>query len=150
MNAVLSRLSDNPVIGKIVEWPPSQQKIKLIRGSLPVFRKPFIEIEFEDGRIKSFSFPKAGFAKFWAEAGVVLETVTDIAVVSEFDFRPLENKSKLVKQILEDKEECIEDSSEMYNAGMYKSFLDQYGENCRDLPDEVLGKIALARKRVSA
>lgn len=150
MNAVLDRFSDNPVIGKIVEWPPSKQKIKLIRGSLPVFRKPFIEIEFEDGRIKSFNFPKAGFAKFWVEAEVVLETVTNIEIVSEFNSRPPEDKPELVQQVLEDKQECIGDSNEMYKAGMYKSFLDQYGENCRDLPDEVLEKIALARRRVTA
>jgi len=150
MNAVLDRFSDNPVVGKIVDWPPSKQKIKLIRGSLPVFRKPFIEIEFENGRIKSFSFPKAGFAQFWAEAEVVLETVTDIEVVSEFDSRPVEDKSELVQQILEDKRECIGESSEMYQAGMYRPFLDQYGKNCKDLPDEVLEKIAFARKHLTA
>ena len=150
MNAVLGRFSDNPVIGKIVEWPPHKQKIKVLRGSLPVFRKPFIEIEFENGKVSSFGFPKSGFAKFWSESVVILETITDIEIVSEFDFRPAENRSELLKQILEDREECIADSRQMYSAGMYKQFLDQYGENCKDLPDDVLEKITLARNHVTA
>ncbi|MGI9318375.1 MAG: hypothetical protein ACR2QW_13685 [bacterium] len=141
MNAVLSRFADNPIIGKIVTWPPGRHKIKMMRGSLPILRKPFIEVEYENGQIQSFSFSKHGFAEFWAEAVVILETVTDIEIVSEINFPPLDTRSDLVEQLLADKQECISDSVEMFDADMFALFLDQFGKNCKDLPDDLKQKI---------
>lgn len=150
MNCVLSRYSDNPIIARLVSWPPSKQKVITLRGSRPVFRNPFIEIEYEGGQTKAYSFPKSGFLKFWAEAVVIIETVTDIEVNSEFSFRPFENGPALISEVLAEKQECIDDSVKMFDAGIYGSFLDQFGENCKDMPQDILGNILFARKKMDS
>ena len=150
MNCVLGRFTDNPIIARMVTWPPSKQRVITLRGSHPVFRKPFIEIEYEGGKTKAYSFPKSAFSNFWAEAVVIIETVTDIEVLSEFDYKPIENKSALVSQVLAEKQECIDDSNKMFDAGVYGSFLDQFGQNCKDIPQGTLENIALARKETDS
>ena len=150
MNCVLGRFTDNPIIARIVAWPPSKQKVVTLRGSLPIFRNPFIEIVYEGGQTKAFSFQKSGFSKFWAEAAVIIETVTDIELISEFNFRPISDKSGLISEVLTEKKECIDDSRKMFDAGIYGSFLDQFGENYKDIPQDMLEKVAFARKQMDS
>lgn len=150
MNCVLGRFTDNPIIARLVAWPPSRQKVVSLRGSQPVFRKPFIEIEYEGGQTKAFSFPKSGFSKFWAEAVVIIEATTDIEVISDFDFSPMVGKSALISEVQAEKQECIDDSRKMYDAGIYGSFLDQFGENCKDIPQDIMEKVAFARKQTGS
>jgi len=148
MNLVLDRYTDNPVIGAIVAWPPKKERIKTLRGCCPLLRKPFIEIEYENGRTESCSFPKGAFAQFWAEAVVIIETTTDIEIISEFECPPPAHKSELVSELQIALEECIAESAEIYAGGMYKLFLDQYGRNYKGLPDEVQEQIERAQKEV--
>ena len=94
-----------------------------------------------------FSFPRSGFSNFWAEAVVILGLVTDIEIVSDFKFRPVDNQSELINEVLAEKQECIDDSRKMFEASIYGSFLDQFGENCKDLPHDILDKVAFAREQ---
>jgi hypothetical protein len=148
MNLVLDRYTDNPVIGAIVAWPPKKERIKTLRGCCPILRKPFIEIEYENGRTESCKFPKGAFGQFWAEAVVIIETITDIEIISEFECPPPADKSELVSELQIAVQECIAESAEIFAGGMYKLFLDQYGKNYKGLPDEVQEKIERAQQEL--
>lgn len=145
MNLALSEYADNPIIDRLVQWPPRKQKIIQLRGSAPVLRNPFIEIDFENNRTERYSFSKSQFSQYWAEAKVILNTLTDINIVSEVRYQPDVSEHELVADILQTKSEAIDESMEIFNAGMYRVFLEQFGENCKELPPEVEQCIATAR-----
>lgn len=150
MNLALDHYADNPVIDEIVCWPPKLQKMKSIRACLPIFRKPFIEIEMEDGEIITRNFLKHSFDRHWAEAMVILDTICDIELRSDFQFEPFRDRESLRKKVLATRQECIVESNLMFDAGMFKQFLYQYGEDCKDLPDEVKQKIVLAKQSLDS
>ena len=150
MNLALDHYADNPVIDEIVCWPPKAQKMKSIRACLPIFRKPFIEIEMEDGEIMVRHFLKPSFDRHWAEAMVILETICDIELQSDFQFEPYRDRETLAKKVLATRQECITESNLMYDANMFEQFLYQYGEDCRGLPDEVEQRIVLAKESLKS
>lgn len=146
MNLVLERLADNAIIDELVEWPPRVQKIRRIRACLPIFRKPFIEIETADTQISIRHFGKEDFARDWAEACVILQTLSDIELVSDFDFQAWRDADELAGRVLALREQCINESYGLFEQGMFEQFVFQYGEDCRDLPAEVLSRLAEARQ----
>jgi len=150
MNLVLDRYADNPIIEALVCWPPGQQKVKSIRGCFPMIRHPFIEVETVDGELTHRHFQKDTFIYFWSEAEVIISAITDIELISEFNYQPMQNPQTLAKEVLEFRKECIEDSHQMFVAGMFQLFLDQYGANCTDLPASVRKNIAEAKNRINA
>ncbi len=149
MNLVLERLADNSIIDELVEWPPRSQKISRIRACLPIFRSPFIEIETADAQISIRHFAKEDFVRDWAEACVILQTLSDIQLVSEFEFNPRQDIDALSSRVLRLREECMEESFRLFEQGMFEQFIFQYGEDCRDLPEDVLSRLAEARRTLN-
>ena len=151
MNLALDHFADdNPIIDELVIWPPRAQRIRSVRASNVLFRQPFIEVEMDDGEIFQRHFPRPEFSSYWAEACVILETLTDIQLVSEFRFEPVGNREQLVSRVLATRQACIEESNQMFAEGMYAQFLMQYGPDCKNLPPDALCKIAEAERQLGA
>lgn len=148
MNLTLERFADNPIIDELVCWPPKPCRMKSIRAANVLFRRPFIEVEMEDGEIFQRQFERNAFAESWAEACVILETMTDIELISDFDVAPVADRDRLVADVLVNRDECIEECNQMYDEGMYSQFLMQFGEDCANLPAATLQRIADARQRL--
>ena len=148
MNLALERYADNPIIDELVCWPPRSRRMNSVRAGNVLFRKPFIEVEMEGGEIFQRQFARDSFASFWAEASVILETMTRIKLISEFSFDPVVDRDKLVADILASRDECIEECNSMFDEGMYEQFLMQYGEDCANLPADALQRIAHARQQL--
>ena len=147
MNLALSYYAENPVIDRLVQWPPHAGKILRIRAATPVLRKPFIEIEYSNGKTEQHIFAKEQFARFWAEATVIINTLTDIEIISEVRYQPDVSAQELIADVMNSRREAIEESHEMFDAGMFRVFLQQYGENYKDLPVEVEQRIEIARRK---
>ncbi len=147
MNLTLDRYAENPIIDELVFWPPKQNSIQSVRACCVMFRKPFIEVEMEGGEIFQRHFARESFASYWAEACVILETITSIKLISDFSFEPISDPEKLVREVLANRDECIEESNLMFDEGMYEQFLMQYGEDCANLPRDAVQRIMQARKK---
>ena len=148
MNAALDRYADNPIIDELVFWPPKSGRILSVRACNVMFRKPFIEVKLEDGTLFQRHFPRQGFAGFWAEARVILATLSTIETVSDFDCAAPADPGALAREALAVRQECIAESDKMFAEGMYAQFLMQYGEDCRELPGDTLRKLERARRAV--
>lgn len=149
MNLLLDEYADNPVIDELVFWPPKKQRIISVRACSVMFRKPFIEVELEDGELFHRHFLRPTFIESWAEACVILETVTRIKLISEFSFNAVDDRERLVAEVLACRDKCIAESNLMFDEGMYAQFLQQYGEDCYNLPADAERRIAIARQQLS-
>jgi hypothetical protein len=147
MNLALERYADNPIIDELVCWPPRPTRMISIRAGNVLFRKPFIEVEMEGGEIFQRQFPRDSFSSYWAEACVILDTMTAIKLIAEFNFEPVVDRAKLVADILANRDECIEECEQMFNEGMYPQFLMQYGEDCENLPEDTMQRITHAKRQ---
>lgn len=145
MNLALDQFADNPIIDELVFWPPKSRRILSVRACSSMFRKPFIEVELQGGETFHRHFARDSFAEYWAEACVILGTLTRIELISDFSFRPVADREGLRARALATRDECIDESEPMYEQGMYAQFLMQFGEDCRDLPLSVREKITRAR-----
>ena len=148
MNLVLDRYADNPIIDELVFWPPKARRIISVRAANPIFRKPFIEVELEGGEVFQRHFARDSFAEFWAEACIILDSLTRIELISDFSFKPVAEPEKLQLQVLATRDECIRESNKMFEQGMYAQFLLQYGEDCRNLPAATQQNLAHAREQL--
>ena len=149
MKLTLEKFSDNPIIDELLCWWDSAKKIKGLRASAPLWRRPFIEISYEDGSINHMHFPKEMFIHYWSRAVIILDKLTDINLESEFKHHPVEERESLEKVISSTLDGCIRECEGMYDSGLYQVYLDQFGLNCRDLPDEVKAKLQTARQELS-
>ncbi len=150
MNLTLDRYADNPIIDELVYWPPKRHRIESVRACSVLFRKPFIEVEMEGGEIFQRHFARESFARFWAEACVILATITGIKLISDFSFEPIKDPEKLAQEVLACRDECIEESNLMFAEGMYSQFLIQYGEDCKDLPQDAVHKMTQAKQQLGS
>ncbi len=150
MNHTLDQFTDNPIIDELVCWPPRAQAVSSIRASAPMFRKPFIEVTLHDGAVFSVSFARENFAHYWTEAKIILETLTAIELVSEFRTAEYQGRNELVAEVLEEKADSLAGAEMMFNNGMYQQYLWQFGNDYKALPEEVLGKLALAKSQLTA
>jgi len=148
MNLALERYADNPIIDELVCWPPKAHRMRSVRAGNVLFRRPFIEVEMEGGEVFQRQFARDSFPDHWAKACVILETMTDIKIISDFSFAPVADRAGLVAEVLANREECIEECDQMFDEGMYEQFLMQYGEDCANLPEDALQKIAQARQQL--
>lgn len=148
MNLTLDRYAENPIIDELVFWPPKPNRIQSVRACCVMFRKPFIEVSIEGGEVFQRHFSRDSFAGYWAEASVILETITSIKLISDFSFEPIDEPDKLVREVLANRDECIDESNLMFDEGMYQQFLLQYGEDCKDLPADAVQKITHAREQL--
>jgi len=150
MNLALDQLADNPIIDELLCWPPRAQRMLSLRACSVMFRKPFIEARMADGDLFQRHFARPGFAAHWAEASVILETLTRIEIVSDFSFTPVAERDALVRRVLACRDECIAEADKMYEQGMYAQYLQQFGPDCRGLPAPTEQRIAEARLRLGA
>ena len=144
MNLALDHFADNPIIDELVRWPPAARRMLSVRACSALFRKPFIEVRMEDGEVFQRHFARDSFAGYWAEACVILQTLTTIETISEFSFAPAADRERLERRVLEVRAECIAECAPMYQQGMYAQFLMQYGEDCKDLPGDTQQRLARA------
>ena len=149
MKLALDELGDNPIIDELSFWAPKEQRIVSLRACCVMFRRPFIELQLADGKLVQRHFERAAFAEHWAEASVILETLTDIEIVSDFRFTPVRDRQALVTRVLACREECIAEADKMFEQGFYGQYLYQFGENCRDLPADTRARIAEARQKLA-
>jgi len=145
VNLALDHYADNPIIDELIFWPPKTQKILSVRACTSMFRKPFIEVEMQQGDVFHRHFPRDSFADFWAEAVLILETLTDIELISEFRLPAIRQREQQVRDILAVRDESIAETNKMYDEGMYHQFLLQYGPNCKNLPPECQRRLAHAQ-----
>lgn len=148
MNHTLDQFTDNPIIDELVCWPPRQQKVLSIRASAPMFRNPFIEITLDNNEVLTRQFGKAGFATDWAEAKVILETLTAVELIAEFKLSEHSEREQLMAQVLAERDESISEAGRMFEHGMYQQYLWQFGEDYKGLPDQVMRNIALAKTKL--
>ncbi len=146
MNLALDRFADNPIIDELVRWPPSPQRILRVRAGAALFRPPFIEIEYADGEIEQRRFARDTFATDWAEACVLLATLTTIELVSDLDVAPPRDAATLRREALAARDACIAEAEQMFAHGLYEQFLMQFGADCRELPAATQARIEAARR----
>ena len=150
MNLALERYAENPVIDELVYLPHKTSRINSVRACASMFRRPFIEVETAAGETLHRHFLRESFARDWAEALVILETLTDIELISDFVFEPVRDREALVEQVLATRDECIAEADLMFEQRMYPQFLNQFGMECKNLPRETRRKIDTARARQAA
>ena len=148
MKLALDQLADNPIIDELVFLPAKSARMISLRACSVMFRKPFIEVVMADGEVFQRHFPRSAFGEHWAEACVILETLTRIKLISDFSFNPVADRDELVSRVIACRDECIAEANQMFEQGMYAQFLLQFGEDCDQLPAEVEQRIAEARKRL--
>ena len=149
MNLALEEFADNPIIDELVQWPPRSRRIISIRGCSTLFRKPFIEILLEDGALIQHHFVREAFAAHWAEAVVIIEAITSIKIVSDFDFRAFSEPDELTERVLARRLQCIEESNLMFDNNMFEQFLNQYGEDCFALPEDAIERVKAAKAKLA-
>ena len=107
-----------------------------------------MEVTYGNGESTQHAFGKQGFTRFWQEAEVLIETLTNIVVTKEFAAEPMAEKATYLQEIQACLEDSIAESFAIFDGGMYQLFLDQYGNNCKALPAEVCAKLEQARSKV--
>jgi hypothetical protein len=149
MKLALEQLADNPIIDELAYLPLQSRRIISLRACSVMFRKPFIEVTLADGEVIQRHFQRPSFAESWAEACVILETLTGIQLISDFRFTPVADRDELVARVLACRDECIAEAGQMYEEGMYAQFLLQFGEDCANLPAGVVQRIEKAKKQLA-
>ncbi len=149
MKLALDRFADNPVIDELICRMESELAIKSLRACAPMWRKPFIEIEYRaTDRQDHMHFPKELFVHYWSEASLILETLTDIELISEFKCSPIQHRTATVRSIISTRNACIRECESMFDSGLFQVYLDQFGANCYDLPEDTMQKIEIARAKL--
>ncbi len=149
MKHTLNKFTDNPVIDELLCWWDSSKKIISLRASAPLWRRPFIEVSYDDGSINHMHFAKEMFIHYWSRAVIILDALTDIKLESEFKHHPVEERDSLEKIIASTHDACIRECESMFESGLYQVYLDQFGSNCKNLPDEVTAKLEKARQALA-
>lgn len=150
MNLALEHYTQNPIIDELYYLPHKTNKIKTVRACVSMFRRPFIEVEMAGGEDFLLHFVRDSFGHYWAEAVVILETLTDIEVNAEFKFEPLRNRETFIAELLATREDCIAEADQMFAEGMYLQYLNQFGLECKNLPAETQQKVAEARRNLAS
>ena len=145
MISALEHFAENPIIDELVYLPHKTHRIKSVRAAASMFRRPFIEVEMDNGEVHHRHFSRDHFARDWAEAEVVLGTLTAIELISEFRYEPFGNPQKLVDEVLQARDNCIAEAEPMFDQGMYLQYLNQFGLDYKNLPAETEQRVAKAR-----
>lgn len=149
MKLALDKFADNPIIDEILSCLDNDVVISSLRACCPIWRKPFIEVEYQAGKTDHRHFLKNSFARYWAEAVVILQTLTNIQLVSDFNSGSVSNKEAMVETILSTRNACIRECDPMFDSELYQVYLDQFGSNYRNLPADTLAKIETAKKALA-
>jgi len=86
--------------------------------------------------------------RFWQEAEVLIQNLTNISLDTEFPVQPMADRDTFLQDVRACLAQSIAESNAIFDGGMYQLFLDQYGNNCKDLPDEVCIRIKQAQSKV--
>ena len=148
MNLALDLLADNPIIDELVEWPPRSRPIRQIRACSVMFRKPFIEVSLDGGEVFQRHFQRPSFAESWAEARVILQTLTDIELITDFRCPEVPDREALLQKARACLDEAITEANLMYEQGMFEQYLMQFGANCAGLPADVEDRLQQARRQL--
>jgi hypothetical protein len=148
LNLALDNFADNPIVDELVYWPPKGSAVTSVVCSALTDEETTLCIKYRDGRELVQRFPTERILPHWPEAVVVVEALTDIKMISDIDHPPVENAENLADAALKHRDQCIEVSLGMFDEGMYELFLEQYGANHKNLPPDVIEKIALARREM--
>jgi len=149
MNSALDEFADNPIIEELNFLRSHFKKIKSLRASNTLWRKAFIEINHDGGKIDHLRFERENFNRDWAEASVILQTLTDIKCTAEFDFNPPADKNALIEKVLQTRDKCIEECQTMFDSGFYQVYLNQFGYNCKNLPSAAKANLDEARLKMN-
>jgi hypothetical protein len=149
MNSALDEFADNPIIEELNFLRAHIKKIKSLRASSTLWRKSFVEINHDGGKLEHLKYERDGFIRDWAEASVILQTLTDIKCIAEFNFKPPTDKDALVEKVLQTRDKCIEECQTMFDSKLYQVYLNQFGPNCKGLPAATLANIEAARQALN-
>ena len=149
MNSTLDEFADNPIIEELNFLRSHFKNIKSLRASSTLWRKAFIEIDHDGGKVDHLKFEREGFIRDWAEASVILQTLTDIKCTAEFDFKPPANKVALIEKVLQTRDKCIEECQTMFDSELYQVYLNQFGHNCKGLPAATQANVETARQALN-
>ena len=149
MNSALDEFADNPIIEELNFLRGHIKKIKSLRASSTLWRGSFVEINHDGGKLQHLKYEREGFIRDWAEASVILQTLTDIECKAEFDFKPPSNKVELIEKALQTRKKCIEECQTMFDSKLYQVYLNQFGDNCKGLPAETQANIKTARQALN-
>ena len=149
MRAVLEYFDDNAVIDELLTCVSGRQRIISIRACMPMLRKPFIEIKLQGAADVIRHFPRPAFIRQWAEAKTILETLTDIDLISEFELTVPPDAQRTAQEALSTRDQCIEECDAMFQAGLYRQYVDQFGANCRDLPQTTQHRLKEAQEAIA-
>ena len=149
MNSTLDEFADNPIIEELSFLRVHIKKIKSLRASSTLWRKSFVEIDHDGGKLDHLKFERDGFIRDWAEATVILQTLTDIKCTAEFDFKPPTDKVALIEKVLRARNKCIEECQTMFDSGLYQVYFNQFGHNCKGLPATTKANVETARQALN-
>jgi len=161
MNSVLEKYAHNFIIDEIVYWPPSQKTITSIEAIVPNIGKCLARLHYHDGTSFDINIERGCFEKTWNEACAILHSVTNIteglrrltprevAILEKerqdyvsYEIEQLEKEAQRIKK------EQIEKAIELFDAGLYDVFLEQFGNNCVDIPAPIQKRIEIARGKI--
>ena len=148
MNHTLDQFTDNPIIDKLVSWPPRSQSISSLRASTPIFRQPFIEITLDNNETITRSFSNGGFTEYWTEAKIILETLTPIDLISDVKVSETIDADELIAWVLKEREDSVIEAGFMFDNGVYQQYLWQFGSDYKGLPEQVMKNIAVAKAHI--
>ena len=162
MNSALDKFAHNVIIDEIVYWPPKEGRVLTIHSNVPSIGNCSVLIKYDDESEIVVEIERGYFEESWNEACAVLKAVTDI----KGDFSPL-TKDKILlleadRQICigyriegitneanREKRRAMEKAIELFEAGMYEVFLEQFGSNYTSLPDSMVKRIEIARGKIN-
>jgi hypothetical protein len=157
MNAALENFSHNLIVDAIVYWPPRQKRLVRMDREIPIEGDCCVTLTFDDNTAERITIERGCFESHWNEAIAVctslLSLVGDLSPLSVAEVQSLEvarqqsearQRDEVSRAALRLKQQAIHDSQELFDAGEYAQFLQQFGPDVKDLPPETEKRIAIA------
>ena len=107
-----------------------------------------VEVSLDGGEVFQRHFQRPSFAEFWAEARVILQTLTDIELITDFRCPEVPDREALLQKTRACLDEAITEANLMYEQGMFEQYLMQFGANCAGLPADVEERLQQARRQL--
>lgn len=161
MDSVLEKFAHNCIIDEIRHWSSGKLKVRTIDSNVPNAGKCFVLIKYEDESECKIEIEREFFEETWNEACAVLKAVTDIkgdfSPLSDHEILSLQEDRKryaryrlecIAGEALEQRRKALDKAVELFKAGMYEVFLEQFGVNYTPLPDLMVKRIEIAKKKL--
>lgn len=161
MNSVLEEFAHNPIIDEIVYWPPRRKRLLRIERDIPASGNCRVTLKFDDKSTEIVEIKRGGFELHWNEAIAVITALLKI----EGDLRPLSKaeidsleadrqeiearkRDQISKDVFRLKQQALQYAKELFDAGEYDLFLQQFGPDTSDLSPVFEKRIAIAIKKI--